>query len=114
MPAEPITRDDLDNLAKLFLDNMRQMEERTQERIYDTQTVMLTEFHRSAPPIATRVKTTPDIDFVGGRAAGNSGAQDQVSLAENDPRTEKQGIQHKRCERKLPSWHHARQMWRGG
>ncbi len=57
MPAEPITREDLDNLAKLFLDNMRQMEERgderlrqmeerTIERIYDTQTVMLTEFHK--------------------------------------------------------------------
>ncbi len=67
MPAEPITRDDLDNLAKLFLDNMRQMEERTDERlrqmeertnerIYDTQTVMLTEFHKWAAPMATRVK----------------------------------------------------------
>jgi hypothetical protein len=80
MSAEAITRDDLDNLAKLFVDNLRQMEgrtderfrqiderfrqiderlrqmdERTIERIYDMQTVLLTEFHKWAAPMATRV-----------------------------------------------------------
>jgi len=80
MSAEAITRDDLDNLSKLFIDNLRQMEgrtderfrqiderfrqiderlrqmdERTIERIYDMQTVLLTEFHKWAAPMATRV-----------------------------------------------------------
>jgi ABC-type Zn2+ transport system substrate-binding protein/surface adhesin len=77
MSETAITRADLDNLAKLFLDNIRQSEERTDERIrqseertderirqseertrehiYDTQNVMLTEFHKWAAPMATRV-----------------------------------------------------------
>jgi hypothetical protein len=55
MSAEPISRTDLDNLAKLFLDNMRQVEERSIERTYDMQTVLLTEFHKWAAPMATRV-----------------------------------------------------------
>ncbi len=80
MAAEPITRTDLDNPATLFLDNMRQMEERTDERIrqseertrehiYDTQNVMLNEFHKWAAPMATRV--TSDADLAGRGAAGN-------------------------------------------
>lgn len=36
-------------------ERLRQMEERMVERIYDSQTVMLTEFHKWAAPMATRV-----------------------------------------------------------